>query len=386
TRPFATNMNPVASLFQDDRSTRAFSGFGNAYLNATFLKDFNVVVNFGLNMYNSTTNQFQNMLFGDASNIGGRMDRTIFNRITTNFNQILTWTPSFSIFAEDEDHNADLVLGHENYLITDNNATIERTGFIGPQFMEGSAAALGTGSSSSLSELAMESYFAILSYNFKEKYYFSASLRTDGSSRFSPENRWGTFWSVGAGWMMNEESFLENLEWMNMLKFRGSYGITGNEALNAAGYYAWMPRYSFYPNNSNPGIIFSTWGNPNLRWEGQFKFNIGFDFAFFANRINGTIDYFLSGADDLLFVRPFAPSVGTGGIYDNVGSMQNSGVELQLNGDIIRKSNFTYNARLNLTHVRNKITKVQTEDSLIGGGTILAKGFAVNSFYLPHFA
>src|SRR5690606_18101068 len=83
THPFATNMNPVASLFQDDRSTRAFSGFGNAYLNATFLKDFNVVVNFGLNMYNSTTNQFQNMLFGDASNIGGRMDRTIFNRITT---------------------------------------------------------------------------------------------------------------------------------------------------------------------------------------------------------------------------------------------------------------------------------------------------------------
>lgn len=385
-RPFATNMNPVASLFQDDRSTRAFSGFGNAYMDATFLKDFNLVANFGLNMYNSTSNQFQNMLFGDAANIGGRMDRTIFSRLTYNFNQILTWRPSFGPFAEDEDHNLDIVLGHENYFISDNNANIERTGFIGPNFQEGAAAALGTGSFSSLSELAMESYFSMLNYNFKEKYYFSASLRRDGSSRFSPESRWGTFWSIGAGWMISEENFLNGMEWVNMLKLRGSYGITGNEALNAAGYYAWMPRYSFNPNNSNPGIIFSTWGNPDLRWEGQFKSNIGFDFSLVANRLYGNFDYFLSGANDLLFVRPFAPSTGTGGIYDNVGSMQNSGVELQLNADVVRNTNLTYTVRVNLTHLRNKITQVQTEDSLIGGGTILAKGFPVNSFYLPHYA
>lgn len=385
-RPFATNLNPIASLYQDDRTTHALNAFGNTYLEATFLKDFTLRSNFVLNMRNYSQNGFQNMLYGDAENIGGRMDRTLFNNTTYTFNQILTWKPSFGPFAVEEGHNLDIVLGHENYYVKDQVASVERSGFTGPEFQEGAAAAIGTGSSTYINELAMESYFAMLNYNFNNKYYLSASLRTDGSSRFAEASRWGTFWSVGAGWILNEESFLSDVSWINMLKVRGSYGIAGNEALDVAGYYAAMPRYSFNANNANPGLIFSTWGNPDLRWEGSFKFNVGFDYGLFANRINGTIDYFLSGADNLLFVRPFAPSVGTGGIYDNVGSMQNSGVEFQINADIIRKTNFNWNVRLNLTHLRNKITKVQTEDSLISGGTILAEGLAVNSFYLPHFA
>lgn len=383
-RPFATNMNPIASLFQDDRSTKALNGFGNTYLEAKFLKDFSLRSNFVMNYYNATQNQFQNMLFGDAQNIGGRMDRTLRGRLTYTFNQLLTWRPSFGVFTKG--HNLDVVLGHENYYIKDDFANIERSGFTSPEFQEGASAALGTGSSTSRAELAMESYFSMLSYNYNNRYYLTASLRTDGSSRFSEKSRWGTFWSVGAGWMLNEENFLKDKSWINMLKLRGSYGVTGNEALNVAGYYAWMPRYTFSSNNSNPGMRFSTWGNENLMWEGNFKFNVGFDYGFFANRLSGTIDYFISGADNLLFVRPFAPSTGSGGVYDNVGSMQNAGIELQLNGTIVRKRDFSWNMRLNLTHLRNKVTKVQTEDSLLGGGVIFAKGLPVNAFFLPHFA
>lgn len=392
TRPFATNMNPIASLYQDDRSTRALNGFGNAYLEAKFLKDFTLRSNYILNYYQSTQNQFQNMLFGDANNIGGRFARTVFNRFNYTFNQLLTWKPTFSgLNPADaaEGHNLDLVIGHENYYTRDEQEDLERTGFTGPEFQEGAAAAIGTGSSSAKSELAIESYFAMLSYNYHSKYFLSASLRTDGSSRFAPDSRWGTFWSVGAGWMIKDESFMKDVSWVNMLKLRGSYGVAGNEALNAAGYYAWMPRYSFQPNNSNPGLIFSTWGNKDLKWEGSYKFNVGFDYGFFQNRITGSIDYFNSGANNLLFVKPFAPSVGSGGIYSNVGNMQNSGIELQVIADVVRAkkaTDFNWNIRVNLTHLKNKITKVQGEDSLTGGGTILAKGLAVSSFYLPHYA
>lgn len=386
-RPYATNLNPVAALFQDDRSVKRLNTFGNAYLEASFLKDFTLRTNFVLNYLQQRENAFQNMLYGDAENIGGRMDRTLTNRLNYTFNQLLTWKPTFSGLnaADGSGHNLDLVLGHETFFINNEAAQFERSGFVAPQFQEGAAGAIGTGSTSAINQLAMESYFSMLSYNYKNKYFLSGSLRTDGSSRFSPESRWGTFWSVGAGWMMNEESFLKDVSWINMLKLRGSYGITGNEALNAAGYYAWMPRYSFSANNSNPGLIFSTWGNPDLKWEGSYKFNIGFDFGFFANRISGNIDYFNSGSNNLLFVQPFAPSVGSGGIYSNVGDLKNTGVELQLNVDLVRARDFTWNTRLNLTHLKNKITRVQTADSLIGGGTILAKGFAVNSFFLPHY-
>ncbi len=398
-RPFATNMNPIASLSLDDRSNKRLDGFGNGYLEADFLKDFNIRANFVVNYMNNTQNQFQNMLYGDAANIGGRMDRTVANRVDYTFNQLLTWNPSFGLFnRERNEHNLSVVLGHENYYIRAESVNIERSGFLNENYMEGAGGALGTGSTSGISELAMESYFSMANYNYQNKYYVSASLRTDGSSRFASKSRWGTFWSAGAGWMLSEESFLKDKRsWLSSLKLRGSYGITGNEALNAAGYYAWMPSYAFYPNNTSPGVVFATWGNENLKWEGNYKFNIGFDFELFRSRLSGTIDYFNSGASNLLFVQNFAPSVGIGGIYSNVGNMANSGLELQIRGLIIepKKANdLGWEVRANLTHLKNKITKVQTsledesenKDSLFGGGTILAKGLPVNSFFLPHYA
>ena len=391
-RPFATNLNPIASLFLDDRSTKQVNTFGNTYMEVNPIKDFTIRSNFNLNYLMARTNAFQNMTFGDAENVGGRMNRTITNRLNYTFNQILTWKPTFSGLNNPEGtgHNGDLILGHETFFINTDQAQLTRTGFVGPQFQEGEGGAIGTGSTTVLNQLAMESYFAMLNYNYASKYYLSGSLRRDGSSRFAPDSRWGTFWSVGAGWVMNQESFLSDVSWIDLLKLRGSYGVTGNENLGGgAGYYVWRPRYDFLPNNNNPGVLFSTWGSPTLKWEGQYKFNVGFDFGFFKNRINGNIDFFKSGASNLLFVQPFAPSVGSSGIYANVGSMGNTGIELQLNADIMRATKSTdlnWNARLNLTHLKNKITEVQTADSLIGGGTILAKGFAVNSFFLPHYA
>lgn len=234
----------------------------------------------------------------------------------------------------------------------------------------------------------MESYLALASYDFEKKYFLKASVRRDGSSRFSPTARWGNFWSVGGGWMISEENFMASTSsWLSELKLRLSYGIQGNEDLGGGLYYAWMPNYSFYPNANAPGYIFGTWGNTELHWEGNYMFNPGIDFGFANNRIRGSLDYYRRGSNDLLYVRPFALSTGINGMYDNVGSTMNTGFEMALQADIVRAGDFTWNAELNLQRNKNKVTEMQRSDSdaIYGGGTIMKKGLAVGTFYMPRF-
>ncbi|WP_118974249.1 SusC/RagA family TonB-linked outer membrane protein [Taibaiella koreensis] len=387
-RPFGSQTNAVASLFYNNPTNKALTGFGSTYLEAKFLKDFTARANFVLNYQSENQTSYYNSLYGDYASSQGLVSRLQATTMNYTFNQLLTWKPSFSIFAED--HHLELTVGHEAYLININQSWVQRSGFPSPDFQEGAAAAVGVGSGTQADNHAIESYLSQLNYNYKQRYFLSGSLRRDGSSRFRPKSRWGTFWSVGAGWLISEEEFAKGqTSWLNMAKIRGSYGISGNENLSNAGganYYASLSRYSVLPNASAPGLLFANWGNDDLRWEGQTNFNVGFDAEFLNHRITATFDYFIRGSNALLYVRPLAPSTGSTGVYDNVGNMQNAGVELALGVDVVRTHDFTWNVRLNLTHLKNKITKVQAQDSLIGGGTILTKGLAVNSWFMPDYA
>jgi len=388
-RPFGRNTNAVASLTYNNPTNKAITGFGSTYLEAKFLKDFTARANFVLNYMGQNQTVYYNSLYGDAANSFGRIIRQQNTLMNYTFNQLLTWKPSFSIFAED--HHLEVTVGHEAYLLHTDLSYVQRSGFPSPDFQEGAAAALNEASSTQADNHAIESYLSQVSYNFKQRYFLYGSLRRDGSSRFRSQSRWGTFWSVGAGWMLSDEAFAKNLSWLGMAKIRGSYGISGNENLSNSGgdnYYTSLSRYTMAPNASAPGLLFASWGNDQLRWEGQTNFNVGFDAEFLDRRVTATFDYFIRGSSALLYVRPLAPSTGSTGVYDNVGNMQNAGVELALGVDIVRSHDrsFVWNARLNLTHLKNKITKVQAQDSLIGGVTILTKGLPVNSFFLPAYA
>jgi TonB-linked SusC/RagA family outer membrane protein len=389
-RPFATNMNPIAALYNDERSVTSVGGIVNTFIDIKLYKDLTFRTNGIVNYTFNTNKTFNNPMYGDAASVNGRISLTNSALMNYTFNQILTWKPTFAdLNPEDgKGHNIEIVAGHEAYAVNNKTNYIQRTGTVSSNFDQAIAFAVAEGSNSYVNEHAIEGYFGMLNYNFSQKYFLSGSLRRDGSSRFSPESRWGTFWSVGAGWSIKDENFLKTVSWINDLKIRGSYGISGNENLVNAGFYASQSTYDFYANGANPGLFFLAWGNPKLRWEGQYKFNIGADFSFFQHRVTGNLDYFNMGANNLLFVRSFPPSTGSSGIYDNVGNMMNSGVELQLNVDAIRPTkadDFGLKFRLNLTHLRNQITKVQEQDSLFGGGTLLTKGLAVNSFFMPEY-
>ena len=394
-RQFALNTNVIASLFQDDRTTKSLNGFGRAYLEATFLKDFTLNTNFVLNYYNGTQDNFQNSRYGDASNVMGRMNRGLTTQYSYTFNQMLKWKPSFSIFGADnldllgrKKHNLEVSLIHEAYSLRNQSASLTRTGFTGPDFKEGAGAAVGTGSSTSLDYQTIESYLALLSYDYRNKYYLTANIRRDGTSRFSPTSRWGTFGSVGLGWIVSDEPFMDfSKSWLSLFKVRGSYGVTGQQDLGA-GYYVWRSRYNFNHNNLNPGVEFATWGNADLKWEGRLQANVGFDAEFFNSRLRVGFDYFNNGSRDMLYGQPLASSTGVGSIPTNIGDMLNKGVELSINADIVKSkgTGFNWNTRLNLTHLKNRLTKSQTGDTIITGARIIGEGYPVNAWYMVEYA
>ena len=383
-RNFGKNTNVIASLQKDDRTGMTYNFRGVGYLEATILKDIKIRSDVSLDYGNYNNTWYGSSEFGDFSTIGGLIDKRFGTNVSYTWRQMLIWNPTFSIFGEG--HNLGVTLNHENYLTTSNGYYFQRTGFTSPDFKQPDAAAVSGGSGGSISELAMESYLALGTYDYKGKYHLSGSFRRDGTSRFI-NNRWGNFWSIGAGWSLTEENFLKNkYDWLSLLKVRASYGTQGNQ--DVSGYYVALPTYYFTPNASHAGYSFNGWGNPDLKWEGKYSFNVGGDIGLYNNRITASLDYYRSGSNDLLYVRPYAPSVGIGGIYDNVGDMQNNGIELQIKGDVVRSRDFTWNIELNLQRNRNKITSMQdgSNDSIVGSGTIMAKGLPLNSYFLPEYA
>lgn len=387
-RPFAQNTNVIASLFQDDRTTKALNGFGKAYIEAKFLKDFTFTTNFILNYYNGTNDNFQNSRYGDAANVGGRLNRSFQTLYTYTFNQMLTWRPSFGIFGAEKDHHLEATVVHEAYKLNSRDANMTRTGFATPTAKEGAAAAIGTGSTTSEDNQTLESYLASATYDFKNKYYLTANVRRDGTSRFAPDSRWGTFGSVGLGWIISDESFMQDTRsWLSLLKIRGSYGITGQQDLGQ-GYYVWRSRYDFNHNNTHPGVTFTTWGSDILKWEGRVQANIGFDAELFQRRLNVSVDFFNNGSQDMLYAQPLATSTGVSSIPVNVGNMVNRGIEIAINADIVRgtkATDFGWNTRLNITHLKNKLTKSQSGDSIFTGARIIGEGLPVNGWYMPEY-
>lgn len=388
-RPFGTYTNSVAALTYNKPSTVGLTGNGMGYLEAKFLKDFVAKMTFSVNYYSGITTNFYNSIYGDASNVGGRMSKANNTNLNYTFNQFITYTPSSGIFDSTSNHSMSVTIGHEAYNLLNKYMDFTRTGFVAPGFYEGEAAAVGEGSTSFEDRRRIETYFAQVNYDYLKRYYISGSVSRNGSSRFSPDVRWGTFGSAGAGWILSEESFMENTKsWLDLLKVRASWGITGNDQINAL--YGYLNQFGMNHNATNPGLVFNAWGNNDLKWEGMVDLNAGVDLSLKKGMYTASIDVYQRGSNALLYVQPLASSTGSTGYYANVGAMRNKGIEAQIGAVIIRNEkpgSLQWNVKLNLAHNRNAMTEVQgQDDTILGNGTILTKGLAVNSFYMAEYA
>lgn len=222
-----------------------------------------------------------------------------------------------------------------------------------------------------LSENALMSYFGRINYNYAWKYYFNASFRADGSSKFPSKNRWGYFPSVSGSWIFNRESFLKPQEsWLSNGKLRLSWGQTGNNRVTDFASYARMGggianEYSF--NDSyNYGYVYSALANKNLKWETTEQWNVGVDLGFLENRIAATVDLYWKNTKDLLLFADLPSSTGFEKVYMNIGEMKNKGVEFTLNTVNVKTKDFQWSTSFNISFNQNEIgSLVQDQEALL---------------------
>ena len=202
-----------------------------------------------------------------------------------------------------------------------------------------------------------------MDYNYADRYFLSASYRRDGSSKLAPEERWGNFWSVSGAWRIKQEAFMAPVKWLSDLKLRASYGVNGTLPSSNYAYMNLMSYSSKYMGN--PAGIISQMSNVNLSWETNYTFNVGLDFGFFNQRLRGTVEYFTRNSKNLLQDVPISGTTGFSSVLQNIGKINNHGVELTLEGDILRKKDFVWTAGVNATFLSSKVKKLYNGADII---------------------
>lgn len=299
-----------------------------------------------------------------------------------------------------KDHNIDVLVGYEQYKYKYQYFYGYNDHLYDPIIGE-LGNATGTGDSKYLTSYTnnymTEGIISRLQYDYKEKYFLSASYRRDASSRFAKGHRWGNFGSLGLAWDMKKEFFLADVKWLDQLKLKASYGIQGNDAIltsdGYANYYAYTDLYtpSYNAETNTYSNVLTQKGNEDLTWETSKSLNIGVDFSVFKSRLTGTLEYFRRETSDMLYYKkvPASSGIVTGEYPVNVGTMVNQGFEFSLDGTIIKTRNLQWDMNLNLSHYTNEITSLDASvsaEGIKGSYYIRRVGGSMYNAYLYKYA
>ena len=348
--PYAAPQNPLAVAKENINKTTNDNLSTRGYFEANFLKDFKFSLNVAYDVFNLNQTNFATPIGGDAENVGGRGYKYATRYGALNVNQLLNWNHSFG------NHNVSALLGHETKNDHYNYMYGHMTNFADPSNPEFSNAAQYQGLSSYTSEYALEGYFVKGEYNYADRYYFTASYRRDGSSRFHKDNRWGSFWAIGGSWRLKEEAFLKDVKWLDNLKLKASFGTQGNDNVGYTHNYSDL--YTVDRVDGEAAFTKVLRGNKDLTWEKSDNFNVGIEMGV-LERITFNADFFIKETKDMLYASPLASSEGNPTyIYRNEMNMKNTGVEFELSADIIKNNRFKWNVALNATHYKNELTKL----------------------------
>lgn len=382
TRPFSGTNNPLGTnrYNKDISKGQQFNGNFSLDINFTDFLKFNATssVIWGHTNYSL----LQTPLYGTKVSAGGQIDKSQTDNIRQNHVQTLTYFDQFG------NHNINVMLGHEYYDTKTTYLYAYGQGLFSQEIPEINASASKVSSNSYTSEYNVEGYFGSIQYNYGEKYFLSGSYRRDASSRFAKENRWGNFWSAGAAWLINKESFFD-VPWVNELKLKLSIGQQGNDNV---GDFAYVNTYSLSASSSSSmSAAFRMMGNPEISWETTNNLNVGLEFSLFNQRLSGSIDFYNKKTTDLLFWLNIPESAGTRGYYDNIGDIRNRGVELTLQGSIIRTRNIDWSLQFNIAHNKDEILSLPASKvGLLGGYSADWKwykvGGSIYNYMLPEYA
>ncbi|MHA7943115.1 SusC/RagA family TonB-linked outer membrane protein [Formosa sp. 3Alg 14/1] len=329
---------------------------------------------YGQDYQDGIQQSYENAEVGDGQPTA-RFDDLRYQRTTENFNQLLSYTKSFG------SHNLDLTVGHESFSrnYSYNRAFKSTQTATGIYELDNFSVVLSADGSST--DYKLEGYLGRLNYDYDNKYYLSASVRRDGSSVFT-NNKWGTFYSVGGAWRIDQEDFMSNVSFVNNLKLRASYGEVGNDQLG--NYYISQPLYAIYSNAGEPGIYWNTTGNADLKWETSESWDVALEFGLFNNRISGSFEYYKKNSTDLLYNVPIPATEGQIEAPNNIGDLTNEGFEVSLNGAIIQSKNFTWNLGIQASTLKNEITSIP--DPFIDGSKRWEAGRSRFDFFIYDYA
>ena len=338
-----------------------------------------LAVNFSMDYVNRNYMRYMNSQHGNQANAGGLLEKTNSRTQSYTFNQLLTWDRSFG------DHTIGLLLGHEWYAYQYSYLLAGKTNLVDGIYELRPGTTLYEADSYS-DKYRIDSWLGRANYNYAGRYFLSASLRQDKSSRFHPDHNKGTFWSVGANWRVSGEKFMQNVGWVNNLSVKASYGEQGNDMLTT--YYAWQSLYDLsYSNATNIGALIASLENQNVSWEKSQNFNAGFDAILFNHRLQLNVDFYNRLTKNMLLNRPMALSTGFTGFMDNVGDMRNRGVEASLRITPVRTADFEWNITAMATHNRNKVIRLTKEaPELLSGVRIIKEGMPIYTYYMPKSA
>ncbi len=384
-----SNWNTIATLYDDRYSTASDNLSGRLFAEIGDweegpLKGLKLSVNYGFDLVNSARMTYYNPYNGNSVAVKGSLGKETGRTFSYTFNQLLSYSRSFG------DHSISALVGHEFYKYNYQYLNATKTGFPFGGMYELDAATNITDASSYQHNYAVESVLSRLEYNYADKYYLSASFRTDGSSRFHQDSRWGNFWSVGGNWRISQEEFMKDLSWINNLSVKASYGVQGNDNIlksnGSSDYYLWQSFYDLgYPNANMSGAALSSLENRDLKWEKNGNLNVGLEGRFW-DRVSLGIEWYSRKTSDMLMSYPMATSLGFDGYNKNIGSMRNTGWDITASADIFNGSGFNWRLTLMGSTVKNKVLHLADKPEIISGTRIIKEGEVLNSFYMANAA
>ncbi|MDD4645693.1 MAG: TonB-dependent receptor [Bacteroidales bacterium] len=384
--------NPIGMADYNDNNRKDDNFLGTAYFTAKITDKLKFTTNLGMDYRNSISRKFT-PTWGTLDRINAKNGLSIGTERVANWtiNNVLNYETKFG-----EDHTFSAMVGFEanknhgkGLYASDMDFPVEQAELI----YIGNGLGIKTSSQSEYAS-TLASFFGRASYDYKGKYYVSGTLRRDGSSRFTGDNKWGTFYSLSGGWILKQTNLLKDVDWLNNLKLRAGYGAIGNQDI---GLYAASDRISPYYNYpfggiSNSGYAQSALGNSNLKWETSYQYNAGVDAEFWTGALSVSLDYFYQVTENMLVKAPNPPSTGYAeAAWINSGSVLNSGVELEVLYRHAKKEDWGYSIGGNLTFLHNEVLSLDAP--LYGGrvetgiyATQTEVGYPIGSFYLLEMA
>ncbi|WP_194774276.1 SusC/RagA family TonB-linked outer membrane protein [Pararhodonellum marinum] len=287
----------------------------------------------------------------------------------------LTYTTSFG----DGKHNVNAVLGNSYQASNRNFASIVAQGFPSDQFTKLAVAAQVTAGSTSGTNWGLTSYFFRGNYSYADKFLFTFTGRADGSSRFGDNFRFGFFPSGSVAYRLSEEGFMQDQSLISDLKVRASYGVTGNQ--DGIGNFASRGLFGVGAYRQTPSLVPTQLSNSNLTWESTVQSNVGIDFGFLGDRITLTADYFVKTTEDLLLNRLIPGVSGFKFVTENIGRVENRGLELALGGTILTGP-LNWTSSFNISWIRNKVLELEVDDQILSDSHILSTGHPIGTFFL----